>query len=144
SQELGRSGNFQGANISSVLPPTESPNVTGNSQLSFTRAQPPTDSPVSNSTGRTVRSGKGYRITDTPALTVSANAPSDDQLFDFATGDNQNRNIRTYLDRDPAANKAVSAIQSANREIGSPDQEPQLDQASLLRLDEIAKELFRR
>lgn len=120
-QELARSGKFQGANVNAVSPPAESPLGVENSgaRLNATRVPPPAESPN------------------------LASAPTNDQLFDYAVGNSQEAGVRDYLQSDPAASRAVSAIARGNREIGDIDREPQLDQSVLRRLDEIAKGLFR-
>jgi hypothetical protein len=140
-----RNGNFQGANVNSVAPPQESPlsasgQEANQKQFSAARIAPPSESPLS-------AGSNGYRIANQQAQSNQSNAarqPSNDQLFDHATGASNDRATRAYLEQDPAASKAVAAIQRGHQEIGSPDNEPQLDGAASARLDALAKSIFRR
>src|SRR5690242_8772587 len=83
-------GKFQGSNASAVQPPVESP-VAG--QLNAKRAEPPAESPL------------------------KPGEPTSEQLFDYATGNNKSDAVGKYLEQDPAASKAVSAIKRGHDEI---------------------------
>jgi hypothetical protein len=139
-QQINRSGNFQGQNVNAAQPPAESPVIDGAIKKAFNAAsvQPPTESPLSS------KPAKGYRISETSNSATSRNAPSNEALFDFATGKNTNASISKYLEQDPAASKAVATIRQANKEIGSPDNNPKLDTATQTVLAQLASKIFQR
>jgi hypothetical protein len=142
-QEGVQGGKFQGTNASAVQPPVESPlssvRPEGGQQLNAKLAAPPIESPLK--ADRSIRS-EGYRFTQSPSLN-RIDQPGSEQLFDYAVGQSRDESVRKYLEQDPAASKAVAAVRKGHSEIGSPDAEPNLDQAAKSRLEEIAKHIFR-
>lgn len=136
-----RNGNFQGASVNSVQPPDESPFAGGQKQMSASRIAPPQESPIAGKESQT-----GYSISNaaTPVNNLAnSNDPSNERLVDFALEKKGDAGVEKFLEKDAAASRAVADLQRGLKEIGSLDQEPQLDSKTLQRLDKIAEKLFR-
>jgi hypothetical protein len=92
---------------------------------------PPDESPFANAPQQQLGANRSQ-----------APAPSDEELANFAFGD-QNDKVANYLATDAAASKAVADIQRGIKAIGSPDREPKLDAATEQRLKDLSVKLFR-
>jgi hypothetical protein len=128
-----QTSNFDGKSITVVPPPPESPVA----ELTLT------DPTITNSSNSLSLNTNGYRLTDIPLRPLDIAAPSNEQLFLYATNKAAaDPSLRNYLDQDLAARLVTRSITQGHNEIISIDSEPQFDRAIKLRLDEIGKNLF--
>lgn len=139
-KQINRSGNFQGQSVNTIQPPTESPLQDGlqNKSLNATLAKPPSESPFAT----TQTQGNGYSLGEISKSASTRQSPSNEALFDFASGKTKSSEISKFLEQDPAASKAVDSIRRGSLEIGSPDNTPKLDKAIESRLSDLASKIF--